>query len=99
MLNYLEAENITNKELLELYVKILMSASLENIILRKTSKMLNPGTEMANGPTRVEGKLLSYSQGEFMVSPISSAREAEVIGSYFEMVQNQSGTQWEEKKV
>jgi glutamate dehydrogenase (NAD(P)+) len=100
VLNYPGAENLTNEELLELDVEILIPASLENIITEENAgnvkaRML---AEMANGPTTVEGEAILNSKGVHIIPDIL-CNGGGVIVSYFEMVQNQSSTQWKEEEV
>ncbi|MCC4765404.1 glutamate dehydrogenase [Methanosarcina sp. DH1] len=100
VLNYPGAENLTNKELLELDVEILIPASLENIITEENAGNIKARilAEMANGPTTFEGETILHSKGIHIIPDIL-CNGGGVIVSYFEMVQNQSSTQWEEEEV
>jgi glutamate dehydrogenase (NAD(P)+) len=100
VLNYPGTENLTNEELLELDVEILIPASLENVITERNAGRVKTRilAEMANGPTTVEGEEILKSNGVHIIPDIL-CNGGGVIVSYFEMVQNQSNTQWEEEEV
>jgi glutamate dehydrogenase (NAD(P)+) len=94
VLNYSGAENITNKELLELDIEILISASLENIITEENAGKIKSRilAEMANGSTTVEGEAILNSKGVHIIPDIL-CNGGGVIVSCFEMVQSKSSTQ------
>ena len=100
VLNYPGAKTLTNKELLELDVEILIPASLENVITKENAGKVKARilAEMANGPTTVEGEAILNSKGVHIIPDIL-CNGGGVIVSYFEMVQNYSGMQWEEDDV
>ncbi len=100
VLDYPGTKNITNEELLELDVEILIPAALENVITEKNAKRIKPKilAEMANGPTTVEAEELLSLNGVHIIPDIL-CNGGGVIVSYFEMVQNQSSIQWEEEEV
>ncbi|HEY3362301.1 MAG TPA: Glu/Leu/Phe/Val dehydrogenase [Methanosarcina sp.] len=100
VLNYPGAENLTNEELLKLDVEILIPASLENIITEKNAGNIKARilAEMANGPTTIEGEAILNSKGVHVIPDIL-CNGGGVIVSYFEMVQNKSSIQWEEKEI
>ena len=100
VLDYPGAENITNKELLELEVDILIPAALENVITEENAERVRPKilAEMANGPTTREAEEILRLNGVHIIPDIL-CNGGGVIVSYFEMVQNESGIQWEEEEI
>lgn len=86
--------------MLELDVEILIPASLENVITKENAGKVKARilAEMANGPTTVEGEAILNSKGVHIIPDIL-CNGGGVIVSYFEMVQNYSGMQWEEDDV
>jgi len=92
---YSDAEKISNADLLELNVDVLIPAAIENQITGKNAENVNPKIllELANGPVTPEAdKILSerkiYNLPDFLVN------SGGVIVSYFEWVQNQAGYYW-----
>lgn len=100
VLDYPGTENITNKELLELDVDILIPAALENVITKENAEKVRPKilAEMANGPTIREAEEILRSNGIHIIPDIL-CNGGGVIVSYFEMVQNESSIQWEEEEI
>jgi glutamate dehydrogenase (NAD(P)+) len=100
VLDYPGAENIANKELLELEVDILIPAALENVITEENAERVRPEilAEMANGPTTIEAEEILRSNGVHIIPDIL-CNGGGVIVSYLEMVQNESRIQWEEKEI
>ena len=94
------SKNITNEKLLELPVKILVPAALENAITRENAGRVKADIilELANGPVTQEAgeKLLKKNK---MVIPDILANSGGVIVSYFEWVQNIRHYYWEAEKV
>ncbi len=95
-----EGKKITNEELLELDVDVLVPSALENVITKKNAKNIQAKAiiEMANGPVTPEADLLLQKQNIVSV-PDVLANAGGVTVSYFEWVQNNMGYYWKEKEV
>jgi len=93
-------KKITNEELLELKVDVLIPAALENVITRKNADKIKAKLviELANGPTATEADHILSKKG-IVVVPDILANAGGVVVSYFEWVQNKAGFYWEEQKV
>jgi glutamate dehydrogenase (NAD(P)+) len=90
-----KAKEITNEELLELDVDILIPAALENVITSKNAKNIKAKivAEAANGPTTPEADKILCRKGVFVI-PDFLCNAGGVTVSYFEWVQNISGYYW-----
>jgi glutamate dehydrogenase (NAD(P)+) len=93
-------EHVTNDELLELPVEILVPAALENQLTgrnatRVQAKMIVEG---ANGPTTPEADAILAEKGVYVVPDIL-ANAGGVIVSYFEWVQDLQSFFWEEDEI
>jgi len=90
-----EAEQITNDELLALDVDILIPAALENQIRDDNAAAVKATTivEVANGPTTPEADMILAGRGVAVVPDIL-ANAGGVTVSYFEWTQNRSGSLW-----
>ncbi len=93
-------DHITNEELLELKVDILVPAALENQIHARNAGRVRPKMiiEGANGPTTPEADAILHDNGVFVVPDIL-ANAGGVIVSYFEWVQDLQSFFWEEDEV
>ncbi len=91
---------ISNEELLELDVDILVPAALENVITAKNAKKMKAKIvfEMANGPTTAEADEILNKRG-ILVLPDVLANSGGVTVSYFEWYQNMHGESWSLEKV
>lgn len=91
---------ITNEQLLELDVDILIPAALENVITHKNAKNIKARVvfEMANGPTSLEADRILNKKG-ILVVPDVLANCGGVTVSYFEWYQNMHGEKWDKNKV
>lgn len=91
----IQADTITNEELLELDVDILIPAALENVItVSNADKIKAPVIiEVANGPVTGEADEI-LNEKEKLVVPDILANAGGVTVSYFEWVQNQQGYYW-----
>ena len=91
---------ISNDELLELNVDILVPAALENAINNKNVKSVQAPVilELANGPVTPEAEKALLDNG-VDVLPDVLANAGGVTVSYFEWVQNLHGYRWTKEKV
>jgi len=98
--NIVEHENLTNDELLELGVEILIPAALGNQITAKNANKINAELiiEVANGPISPDVDEILESKG-IKVVPDILANAGGVTVSYFEWVQNRKGFYWTEERV
>ena len=89
------AEHITNEELLELDVDILIPAALENVITDKNASAIKAKyiLELANGPVTGHADTI-LQKNDVVVIPDILANAGGVTVSYFEWVQNKNGLYW-----
>ena len=94
------SDGITNEDLLELGVDILIPAALENVITARNAPHVKAKilAELANGPTTLEADEILSAQGVHVIPDIL-CNGGGVIVSYLEMVQNFSMDQWSEADV
>lgn len=95
-----ECEKISNEDLLELDVDVLIPAALEGQIGKENAPRIRAGiiVELANGPVFSDAEEILAKQGTEII-PDVIANAGGVAGSYFEWVQNNTGEQWDEKDV
>ncbi|MDO9097851.1 MAG: glutamate dehydrogenase, partial [Candidatus Methanoperedens sp.] len=91
---------ISNEELLEMNVDLLIPAALENVITGENASNIKAKIicELANGPTTPEADDILYNKGVHVI-PDFLANAGGVTVSYFEMVQNFYMYYWEEALV
>lgn len=91
---------ISNEELLELNVDVLIPAALENQITKENADKIKAKVilELANGPVTREADQILNRKG-ILVVPDILANAGGVTVSYFEWVQNRMGYFWEEDEV
>ncbi len=91
---------ISNEELLELDVKVLVPAALENQINLNNADNIKADiiVEAANGPIAAEADEILEKKG-ITVVPDILANAGGVVVSYFEWVQNIQSVSWTEKEV
>lgn len=91
---------ITNEELLELDVDVLVPAALENVITPENAALIKAPViiEMANGPVAPDGEEILI-QKDALVVPDVLANAGGVTTSYFEWVQNLQGYAWTKAEV
>jgi glutamate dehydrogenase (NAD(P)+) len=94
------AKNISNQELLELDVDLLIPAALEGAITAANADRIRASivAEMANGPTTPEADAVLSKNGIHLIPDIL-CNAGGVIVSYFEMVQNFDLWSWDESDV
>lgn len=93
-------ERLTNAQLLELPVDILVPAATENVITSRNAANIRAKviTEGANGPVTAGADKILDEKGVFVVPDIL-ANAGGVTVSYFEWVQNRQGFYWPQKEV
>ncbi|MCM8760516.1 MAG: Glu/Leu/Phe/Val dehydrogenase [Candidatus Omnitrophica bacterium] len=93
-------KKITNEELLELDVDVIVPAALENVITGKNASNIKAKVvlELANGPTTPDADDILYKKGIHVI-PDFLANAGGVTVSYFEMVQNSMMYYWSEEEV
>jgi len=93
-------KQISNSDLLELAVDVLVPAALENQITKdNVNKIKAPVIlELANGPTSPEADQILFKSGKTVVPDIL-ANAGGVTVSYYEWVQNRAGEYWKEDQV
>jgi len=96
-----EAESITNEQLLELDVDVLIPAAMGNVITTDNAERVRARVivEIANGPTTSEADQLLAQRAGQLVIPDILANAGGVTVSYFEWVQNREGFYWPEEDV
>jgi len=93
-------DTISNEELLELNVDVLVLAAMENQITQVNADRIQAETvlEIANGPTSPQADEI-LEQKNIQVIPDVLANSGGVIVSHFEWVQNRAGFYWDEDEV
>lgn len=93
-------DQISNSELLELKVDVLIPAALSNQITKENADKVKCRilAEGANGPTTIEANEILNEKGIFTIPDIL-ANSGGVIVSYFEWVQGMQSFFWSEKDV
>ncbi len=94
------SKRISNEELLELEVTILIPSALENVITDANAANIKAkiSVELANGPTTPEADKILHENGVYVI-PDFLANAGGVTVSYFEMVQNAYNFYWDEPLV
>jgi len=93
-------KNITNEELLELGVDVLIPAAIENQITGANASKIKAKIvlELANGPTTPDADEILY-KNNVLVLPDFLSNAGGVTVSYFEWVQNEQGYYWTRDEV
>ena len=91
---------ITNDEILELDVDVLIPAAIENVITDKNAANVKAKivAEAANGPTTPEADDILHKNGTYII-PDFLCNAGGVTVSYFEWVQNIGGFYWKIEDV
>ncbi len=86
---------ISNEELLELKVDVLLPSALENVITQDNASRVQAKiiAELANGPTTPEADHILHQRGLFVI-PDFLCNAGGVTVSYFEQVQNLNMDRW-----
>jgi glutamate dehydrogenase (NAD(P)+) len=94
------ARSVSNEELLELKVDVLIPAALENVITKKNADKIQAKivAEAANGPTVPEADKILYDK-KIVVLPDILANAGGVTVSYFEWAQDIQGFFWTLQEV
>lgn len=94
------SQAISNEELLELDVQVLVPSALENVITGENADLVKAKVvvELANGPTTPEADIILHDNGVFVI-PDFLCNAGGVTVSYFEQVQNASYDRWTLEKV
>ncbi len=92
---YKGGEKITNEQLLELGVDVLIPSAIENVITGANADKVNAKIllELANGPVTLDADRILAERKVFDL-PDFLINSGGVIGSYFEWLQNVSGYYW-----
>jgi len=100
VISYPDASPISNEELLELEVDILIPAGMESVITEVNAPKIKAKivAELANGPTTTEADDILYRNGIHLI-PDFLCNAGSVTVSYFEMVQNSYMYYWELEDV
>lgn len=95
LVDYSEAEQITNAQLLELDVDLLIPAAISNVITRENVDRIRASivVEAANAPTDPDADDVLHDRGT-LVLPDILANAGGVTVSYFEWVQNRQHYKW-----
>ena len=95
VIDFPEARNISNQELLELAVDVLFPAALEGVITGQNAPRLKAKivAELANGPTTPDADQVLYQKGIYVI-PDFLCNAGGVTVSYFEQVQNAYNYYW-----
>lgn len=93
-------KNISNSELLELPVDVLVPAALENVLTKENAENIKAKLiiEMANGPTTPEADEIFEKNGVTVIPDIL-ANSGGVATSYFEWYQNMHNEAWKKDEV
>lgn len=91
---------ISNEDILELDVDVLIPAALENVITENNAAKIKAKIigELANGPTAPEADDILHNNGVHVI-PDFLCNAGGVTVSYFEMVQNLYMYYWDEEEV
>ncbi|MCW9053176.1 MAG: glutamate dehydrogenase, partial [Motiliproteus sp.] len=96
----IEHKEISNAELLELEVDLLIPAALEGVITAENAGQIKAATiiEVANGPITNDAEAILEEKG-IAILPDVLVNAGGVTVSYFEWVQNRSGYPWSLEEV
>ena len=100
VINFPGAQSVTNAELLDLDVMVLIPAALENQITAANADNIRARivAELANGPTTPEADEILHKNGVYVI-PDFLCNAGGVTVSYFEQVQNSYDYYWDLETV
>ena len=100
VINYSNATQISNEDLLKLNVGVLVPSALANAITKENATEVRAKIilELANGPTTPEADEILYAN-KVLVLPDILANAGGVTVSYFEWIQNNTGLYWKAEEV
>ncbi len=100
VVNYPNADFISNGDILTIPCAVLLPAALENVITKDNADKIQAiiVAEPANGPTTIEADDILFDRGIFRIPDIL-ANAGGVTVSYFEWVQNLARLDWTEEEV
>ncbi len=100
VINFPNTKAISNEDILELEVDVLIPAALENVITEKNAPNIKAKivAELANGPITPEADDILHKNGIHVI-PDFLCNAGGVTVSYFEMVQNMYMYYWDEKEI
>lgn len=95
-----EGQTLTNEQLLELDIDVLVPSALENVITKENADRIKAKVviEMANGPITPEADEILHKNGVIQMPDIL-ANAGGVTTSYLEWVQNLHGYSWSRDEV
>jgi glutamate dehydrogenase/leucine dehydrogenase len=95
-----QVRELTNQELLELRVEVLVPSALGDVITQANAHRIQSKIvlEMANGPVTPQGEEILTKNGVIVIPDIL-ANSGGVATSYFEWVQNLAGYYWTHEEV
>ncbi len=98
--NFAGAKNISNEELLQLPVDVLVPAALENVLTGDNAAKIKAKliVEMANGPTTPAADMV-FATKNITVIPDILANSGGVCVSYYEWYQNMHNEKWGKEQV
>jgi glutamate dehydrogenase (NAD(P)+) len=100
VVDFPDADRVTNEELLELPCDILIPAALESQITEQNAARIKARVigEAANGPTTPDADEILYDRGVFVLPDILAGAGGVTV-SYFEWVQGLQEFFWNEREV
>jgi glutamate dehydrogenase/leucine dehydrogenase len=100
VIGFTNSQPVTNAELLELPVDILIPAAMEDQITAENAPRVQAKyiLELANGPTLPEADAILFEKG-VQVIPDVLANAGGVVVSYFEWLQNLADSYWSTEEV
>jgi len=98
VINFPNGDKISNEEMLELPVNVLILAALENQVTETNASNIQAThiVEIANGPTTYQADEILFARNVIVV-PDVLANSGGVIASYFEWSQNRTGNILDQK--